>query len=103
MEVAFKGKGFEGSWATATVVKPDGRKNVLVRYCEFVDNDGTPLVEQGESRAHRTHAPAPAPTRRPRLSPPSPLSSRACASRWLPAGRRNIVMMSIKQERNIVF
>jgi len=30
----------------ASVVKPDGRSHVLVRYCEFVDNDGTPLVEQ---------------------------------------------------------
>ena len=49
-EVAFKGKGFEGSWAAATVVKPDGRNHVLVRYAEFVDNDGTPLVEQGTWR-----------------------------------------------------
>ena len=64
VEVAFKGKGFEGSWAAATVVKPDGRKNVLVRYSEFVDNDATPLVEQGRpsqractSRMHFTHAP----------------------------------------------
>ena len=45
VEVAFKGKGFEGSWSLAKVVKPDGRSDILVRYVDFVDNDGTPLVE----------------------------------------------------------
>ena len=46
VEVAFKGKGYEGSWARGTVVVLDGRNYVLVRYFEFVDNDGSPLVER---------------------------------------------------------
>ena len=59
-QVAFNGKGFEGSWAAATVVKPDGKKHVLVRYTEFVDNDGTPLVEQiGIERLRLPPPPAP--------------------------------------------
>lgn len=45
VEVAWKGKGFEGSWASATVVLLDGKKHVLVRFREFVDTDGSPLVE----------------------------------------------------------
>ena len=45
-EVAFKGKGFEGSWSAATVVLLDDRNHVLVRYNDFVDDDGTPLVER---------------------------------------------------------
>ena len=56
VEVAFNGKGYEGSWATATVVKPDGKKHILVRYDEFVDNDGTPLVEQSARTMPAAHA-----------------------------------------------
>ena len=73
VEVAFKGKGFEGSWAAAVVVKPDGKKHVLVRYLEFVDNDGTPLVEQGASL---TRSPSPALS----LSPSLPLLGVPCPS-----------------------
>ena len=45
-EVSFIGKGFEGSWSHARVVLLDGRNHVLVRYSEFVDDDGSPLVER---------------------------------------------------------
>ena len=46
VEVAWKGKGFEGSWAEADVVRVEGTKHALVRFREFVDTDGTPLVEK---------------------------------------------------------
>lgn len=46
VEVAFEGKGFQGSWAAASVVKLDGHRDVLVRFREFVDLDGSPLVEK---------------------------------------------------------
>jgi len=66
VEVAFEGKGFEGAWAAAYVVMPDGKRNVLVRFHEFVDNDGTPLVENmGIERL--------------RLPPPP-----HCDSNWMP-------------------
>ena len=58
VEVAWKGKGFEGSWAEADVVRVEGTKHALVRFREFVDTDGTPLVEK-------------TPNERLRLPPPS--------------------------------
>lgn len=46
VEVAWSGKGFEGGWSAADVIQLDGRNHVMVRFQEFVDNDGSPLVEK---------------------------------------------------------
>ena len=66
VEVAFEGKGFEGSWAGGTIAKLDGPQHVLVRYFAFVDTDGSPLVE---------HMPI------ERLRLPAP----PCHAQWVPA------------------
>ena len=65
VEVAWSGKGFEGGWSTASVIQLDGRDQLMVRFQEFVDNDGSPLVEK------MTHD-------RLRLPPPTP------SSHWAP-------------------
>lgn len=45
VEVAWAGKGYEGSWSVADVIQLDGRNHVMLRFQEFVENDGSPLVE----------------------------------------------------------
>ena len=100
VEVAFKGKGFEGSWAAAVVVKPDGKKHVLVRYLEFVDNDGTPLVEQGASL---TRSPSPAlslalPTS-PRSALPVPPATAPTLTRAHPRRVRRVAAVPIERLR----
>ena len=66
VEVAWSGKGFEGGWSVADVIQLDGRNHVMARFHEFVDNDGSPLVEK------LTHD-------RLRLPPPPPSSD------WAPS------------------
>ena len=66
VEVAWSGKGFEGGWSVADVIQLDGRNHVMARFHEFVDDDGSPLVEK------LTHD-------RLRLPPPPPSSD------WTPS------------------
>lgn len=46
VEVAWKGKGFEGAWAEADVLSQDDARHVLVRFRQFVDENGSALVER---------------------------------------------------------
>ena len=57
VEVAWSGKGYEGSWSAADVIQLDGRNHVMVRFHEFVENDGSPLVER--MLHHRLRLPPP--------------------------------------------
>lgn len=58
VEVAWKGKGFEGAWAEAEVVMLDGLAHVMVRFEQFVDESGSKLVERMEDMRLRIAPPA---------------------------------------------
>ena len=58
--MAFKGRGFEGSWAHATVVLNEGRNHCMVRYSSFATTTAPPLTERMEIERLRLPAP-PAP------------------------------------------
>jgi hypothetical protein len=46
VEVAWKGKGFEGAWAEADILSRDDAMHVMVRFRQFVDENGSALVER---------------------------------------------------------
>jgi hypothetical protein len=85
VEVAWKGKGFEGAWAVAEVILLEGPDHAMVRFAEFVDEDGSKLcermgIERLRPAAGLEFAPPLAPP--PAPSPPPPrLPARAAGCR----------------------
>eukprot|EP00908_Phaeocystis_cordata_P001217 Transcript_11305.p1 GENE.Transcript_11305~~Transcript_11305.p1 ORF type:complete len:652 (+),score=120.80 Transcript_11305:341-2296(+) len=75
VEVAWSGKGYEGSWSMADVIQLDGRNHVMVRFQEFVDNDGSPLVER--MTLDRLRMPPP-----PRSAPWTPVLGEKIEGLW---------------------
>jgi len=53
VEVSWAGKGHEGSWADGEVVSLDGPMHTMVRFRDFVDDDGSALVERVEAKRLR--------------------------------------------------